>query len=186
MPALDEASRHRIARAAGAQAAAEARSRTCSEAAPDAIIVADADGRIVLANAQVTRWFGYTSAELQGQPVECLVPVRLREGHLRHRAGYVVAPRTRPMGAGLELAARRKDGSEFPVEISLSPIETEAGTLVTAVIRDVTRRREAGAERERLLLQEREARAAAEGAAAARRASRPSRKPSPTPTRPPG
>jgi PAS domain S-box-containing protein len=138
---------YRAERAARARAAAEAHARTLFETAPDAIVVADAAGRLVLANAQTERWFGYTREELLGQPVELLVPEGLRRAHVHHRTAYTAAPRTRLMGAGLGLAGRRKDGGEFPVEISLSPMETEAGTLITAVIRDVSERRRAEAVR---------------------------------------
>jgi PAS domain S-box-containing protein len=111
------------------------------EAAPDAILGVDADGRIVLVNAQAERLFGYSRDELIGEPVEILVPEGARADHPERRKSYLADPRTRPMGAGRELAGRRKDGSEFPAEISLSAIETEDGLLVAAGIRDVTERR---------------------------------------------
>ncbi len=98
---------------------------------------------MVLVNQQAERLFGYRREELLGQLVEILLPERFQEGHLAHRARYFVDPVTRPMGAGYELRARRKDGSEFPVEISLSPLETEEGLLITSVIRDVTERHSA-------------------------------------------
>src|SRR5688572_21532141 len=97
------------------------------EAAPDAMVVADAEGRIVLVNAQAERLFGYGREELVGRPVEMLVPKETRERHPDHRARYYGDPQPRPMGAGMELAARRKDGTEFPAEIALSAIETEDG-----------------------------------------------------------
>ncbi|MDI3339838.1 MAG: GAF domain-containing protein [Sphaerobacter sp.] len=135
------------------------------ETAPDAMVIVDRDGRIVLANAQAERLFGYTREELLGQPVECLIPERFGAVHRRHRRAYNAAPRTRPMGIGLELFARRRDGSEFPAEISLSPLETEHGLLVTSIIRDITERKQAEAERARLLASEQAARSAAEQAA---------------------
>ena len=123
------------------------------EAAPDAMVCVDADGRIALVNAQTEQLFGYGRDELIGQPVETLVPDAVRDIHLRHRAEYVADPRPRPMGAGLELAGRRRDGTTFPAEISLSAIDTEQGILVIAVIRDVTERLETAAEQERLRTQ---------------------------------
>jgi PAS domain S-box-containing protein len=113
------------------------------EAIPDALVVADRDGRIVLVNSQTERLFGYRREELLGQPVELLVPDRLREQHVGHRDGYFAAPHPRPMGRGLELVGRRKDGHELPVEISLSPVPTDAGLLVVSSVRDVSDRRKA-------------------------------------------
>jgi len=113
------------------------------EAAPDAVVIVDAAGRIVIVNGQVERLFGYQRAELLDQPVELLLPEARRPVHQRHRAAYGAAPRTRPMGSGLDLSARRKDGSTFPVEISLSTIQSDAGTLITSIIRDVTERKDA-------------------------------------------
>ncbi|MBI3944405.1 MAG: PAS domain S-box protein, partial [Armatimonadetes bacterium] len=113
------------------------------ESAPDAIVTVDQEGRITLVNAQAEKVLGYRREELTGQMVEILVPERYREIHVRHRAGYLTAPRTRPMGVGLALYARRKDGSELPVEISLSPLQTAQGVLVTAIIRDITARKRA-------------------------------------------
>ncbi|MGD1069581.1 MAG: PAS domain S-box protein [Bryobacteraceae bacterium] len=123
------------------QARADRRFRALLEAAPDAIIEADRDGRILTLNAVTEQLFGYTREELLGQPVEALVPEHLREWHAGHRAGYEAHPVTRPMGVGIELHGRRKDGSTFPVEISLSPVKSEDGFRVTAVIRDVTDRK---------------------------------------------
>jgi PAS domain S-box-containing protein len=120
------------------------------EAAPDAIVGVAADGTIVVVNAQVTRLFGYERDELLGQPVEVLVPDRVRFAHPRHRAGYLADPHPRPMGAGTRLAARRKDGTEFPAEISLSAVDTEDGPLVAAAIRDVTEQRRLQASSDRL------------------------------------
>ena len=113
------------------------------EAAPDGIVVTDAEGTIVLVNRQVEVLFGYARDELLGGKVEALVPESLRARHVTQRQGYVEHPRTRPMGAGLMLAARRKDGTEFPVEISLSTMHTTRGPLVSAVVRDVSERRRA-------------------------------------------
>ena len=120
------------------------------EAAPDAMVCVEADGRIALVNAQAERLFGYHRDELIGQPVEMLVPDDARTFHARHRDGYVADPRPRPMGAGLQLAGRRRDGSTFPADISLSAIPTSQGLLITAAVRDVTGRIEAQAEAERL------------------------------------
>jgi len=111
------------------------------DAAPDGMVVADSAGKIVLVNGQVERMFGYSRLELLGQPVELLVPHRFHSGHLQHRKGYTADPRVRAMGEGMKLFARRKDGSEMPVEISLSPLELEHETLVTAAIRDMSERR---------------------------------------------
>src|SRR5712691_5079416 len=123
------------------------------EAAPDAMVCVDSDGQIALVNAQAVRLFGYDREELVGQPVEMLVPDAVRPAHPGHRGGYVADPQPRPMGAGMELAGRRRDGSTFPAEISLSAIDTADGILVTAAVRDVTERLEVQAERERLKTQ---------------------------------
>jgi PAS domain S-box-containing protein len=116
------------------------RFRALLESAPDAVVISDSDGRIVLVNDQTERLFGYERDELLGKPVERLLPERFRERHVSHRSGYLAAPTARAMGVGLDLAGRRGDGSEFPVDISLSTIETEEGPLVTAFVRDVTER----------------------------------------------
>ncbi|MFL6060755.1 MAG: PAS domain S-box protein [Marmoricola sp.] len=111
------------------------------EAAPDAMVIVDHNGRIVLVNAQVEARFGYDRDELIGQSVEILVPERFSGMHVAFRSGYTAGPRTRPMGLAGDLYARRKDGSEFPVEISLAPLETEEGLLVSAAVRDISERR---------------------------------------------
>jgi len=113
------------------------------ENSPDAIILVDQAGRIVRTNARIEALFGYTRAELEDRSVETLMPERYRARHGKDLAGYFAAPRTRAMGAGLELFARRKDGSEFPVDIMLSPLETGEGGHALAVIRDITVRKEA-------------------------------------------
>ena len=118
----------------------EERFASLLESAPDGVVITDADGKIVLANAQIEQLFGYTRDELLGCKVEILLPGTLSERHVRHRAGYLHDPRTRPMGIGLELSGKRKDGSAFPVDISLSSIETDEGLLLTAFVRDVTER----------------------------------------------
>lgn len=135
------------------QSRLEKRFRQLLEAAPDAIVEVSTDGGIVLVNRIAEEMFGYTRDELLGQSVDMLVPDAIRHQHHRHRNSYLEHPRTRPMGSGLELNARRSDGSLFPVEISLSPIQTEAGMHVTAVIRDVTERRRAEQEVRKLQLQ---------------------------------
>jgi PAS domain S-box-containing protein len=111
------------------------------ETAPDAMIIVDERGRIAIVNRQAEDMFGYTRAELLGHEVEMLLPESIRKGHLEHRGGYIANPELRPMGPGLHLLGRRKDGSEFPVEISLSPVKTSSGMFVSSVIRDVTQRR---------------------------------------------
>jgi PAS domain S-box-containing protein len=111
------------------------------EAIPDAMVAVDHDGTILQVNSQTETLFGYRREELIGQRVEILVPARLRAGHRQHRDAYAEAPRIRRMGAGLDLKGRRRDGSEFDVEISLSPVRVETGTLVLSAIRDVTDRK---------------------------------------------
>jgi PAS domain S-box-containing protein len=118
----------------------ETRFRMLLESAPDAMVIVNSEGLIVLSNAKTEGIFGYSPVELVGQPVEILMAPALRDGHMGHRASFAAAPRKREMGAGLDLLAQRKDGSLFPVEISLSPLEGEDGMSVTAAIRDVTER----------------------------------------------
>ncbi|MCS0604213.1 PAS domain S-box protein [Streptomyces sp. LP11] len=125
--------------------AAEERFRGLLEAAPDAMVIVDDTGTIRLVNAQTEALFGYRREELLGCPVEVLVPNRFQPHHTRHRDGYTHNRQVRPMGAGLELHGLRKDGTEFPVEISLSPLETADGLLVSAAVRDVSDRKAAEA-----------------------------------------
>ena len=115
--------------------------RTLLESAPDAIVLVDAEGRVVLVNDRVEELFGYPPEELLGKPVELLVPAPLREAHAAHRGDFAADPHRRPMGMGLELSACRRDGSAVPVDITLSPVETSQGPLVMAVVRDMTEQR---------------------------------------------
>jgi len=119
----------------------EAYFRTLLESAPDAMIIADEDGKIAIVNAQAERMFGYDRKELLGQHVESLLPERFHNSHIGHRKTFAENPTVRPMGSGLNLFGKRKEGSEFPVEISLSPVATASGMFVSTVIRDVTRRK---------------------------------------------
>ena len=125
--------------------------RALLEAAPDAMVIVDERGQIQLVNGQAEQLFGYARSDLVGHSIELLVPERARAAHVGHRRNYLRAPATRPMGAGVELYARRSDGIEFPVEISLSPLETQSGTLTISAIRDVSARRRADAKFRALL-----------------------------------
>jgi PAS domain S-box-containing protein len=120
----------------------ESRFRKLLEAAPDAIFEVDEQGRIVLLNETAEKMFGYTRQELKWLSIEVLVPEAARGGHIHHRATYAEHPQTRPMGTGRQLKAQRKDGSLFPVEISLSPNPSESGLHVIAVVRDITERKQ--------------------------------------------
>ena len=121
---------------------AEEKFRGIVEAAPDGIVLVNPGGQISMINPQTEHMFGYSQQELIGQPVEILVPDRFRKGHIDHRSAYSKRLVARPMGEGLELYAVRKDGSELPVEISLSPIETVDGTVILTTIRDLTERKQ--------------------------------------------
>jgi PAS domain S-box-containing protein len=127
--------------------------RRLIDLAPDAMVGVDPDGVIVLVNTQAETLFGYGRDELLGRRVEVLVPEAARAVHPQHRSGYLRHPTPRPMGLGLALAARRRDGSEFPAEISLAALDTDTGVLVCASIRDMTERLAAERERERLALE---------------------------------
>lgn len=120
------------------------------ELAPDAVVVVDQEGKIRLLNARTEEMFAYHRDELIGKSVDILVPETLRDQHVKHREGFTREPTARPMVAGLDLTGRKKDGSTFPVEVSLSPLETEEGVFVTSIIRDVTERKRAEEEVQRL------------------------------------
>ena len=133
--------------------------RALVESAPDAIVAVDRRGRIVLANAQAEAVFGYAREELLGQPVELLLPGSRRESHVSARQRYQESPRRRPMGLGLDLQGRRKDGTVFPTEISLSPLESPGGPIVIAFIRDITERKRIDDERAKWMREEAASRA---------------------------
>src|SRR5688572_18877564 len=117
--------------------------RLIVEAAPNAIVVIDEQGRIVIVNSQTEKLFGYGREEIIGQPIELLVPERFRPNHPDRRQSFFADPQARPMGAGRDLFGLRKDGTEFPVEIGLNPIRTAQGTLVLSAIVDITERQRA-------------------------------------------
>jgi diguanylate cyclase (GGDEF)-like protein/PAS domain S-box-containing protein len=137
-------------RAEEALSASERRFRLLLEAAPDGIVIVDAEGRISHANRQIERLFGYAADDLRGQPIEILVPERERGHHAAHRAAYTAKPRLRAMGTQMQVCGRRADGTEFPAEVSLSPLQADEEQLVIAVVRDITARK---AMEERLTLQ---------------------------------
>ena len=116
--------------------------RNLLEAAPDAMIIVDEDGRMAIVNGQAEEMFGYSRDELLGHTIEMLLPDSARQAHVAHRSGFIDAPNLRPMGLGMDLVGMRKDGTEFPVEISLSPVETDGGRFISSVIRDVTLRKQ--------------------------------------------
>jgi PAS domain S-box-containing protein len=121
----------------------DSRFRGLLESAPDGIVVVDNSGLIVIVNSQTEVLFGYTRDELIGRSIEILVPNRVKVNHVKYRNDYIHTPVIRPMGAGLALTGRKKNGEEFPVEISLSPLEVEKGVLIISIIRDITERRRA-------------------------------------------
>ena len=146
---------------------AEAKYVGLLESAPDAVVVMDQDGKMIRVNTELEKLFGYQRSELLGAPVDTLIPERFRDQQPMQRPGYLASPRPGGSSAGLELYARHKNGSEFPVEISLGPLETEEGLLVSAAIRDITSRRTA---EQQIVTLNQQLREAAEGAEAANRA----------------
>ena len=119
----------------------DARFRDLLESTPDGIVMANPTGHIVIANTQAERLFGYEPGELRGCSVDLLLPERFRRAHVGHRSNYFLQPRKRAMGSGLDLAGLRKDGTEFPIEISLSPLRTEESEFVMSAIRDISERK---------------------------------------------
>jgi hypothetical protein len=160
LSAANEQLRH----AAAEQKRLEERFRLAVEASPNAMIMVDRNGRIVLTNDQTHKMFDYRRDELIGHDVEMLIPERFRSQHPEHRVGFFTSPIARPMGVGRDLYGRRKNGEEFPVEIGLNPIETQAGMMVLSSIIDITARKQAEEERGKLLEREQTARADAERA----------------------
>jgi PAS domain S-box-containing protein len=136
-------------RAEDALRRSEAQLRAIFEHSPDAIIGVDSHGKIVEVNEQVEKFFGYQRSELTGKSIEMLIPERFRNNHPHYRADYQHTPRTRPMGIGLDLFGLRKDGTEFPVDIMLSPVDTPEGKMVLTVIRDLSEKKRAQEELER-------------------------------------
>jgi PAS domain S-box-containing protein len=134
------------AAAAGHRRGEDRLTQALLQSATEGIILVDASGRITLVNRAAERMFGYARTELLGQTLEVLLPERTRAGHVGHRTGYFAGPRVRPMGIGIDLAGRRRDGTEFPVEISLSYVDTADGMLAMAFITDITERKRAEAE----------------------------------------
>jgi len=124
----------------------EATAQALLESASEGVLLIDASGRIILVNRAAERMFGYDHDELKGQTLEVLLPDRIREKHREHRAGYFAGPRVRPMGTGMDLAGRRKDGAEFPVEISLSYVQAHDGMNAMALVTDITERKRVEAE----------------------------------------
>jgi two-component system sensor kinase FixL len=138
-------------RASAALAQSEEQFRSVVESTPSAILIVNADGHIVLVNSQCEKFFGYRRDELVGQPIEQLVPESLRTAHVGHRRSFFTSPSARSIGAGRDLHGRRQDGSEFPVEIGLTPLPTGAGLLVLCSIVDITGRKQAEEARQELL-----------------------------------
>lgn len=147
---------------------ADDRFRLVVEAAPNAMVMVDDGGRIILVNSQTERLFGYTREELIGRPIELLVPERFRNQHPEYRAGFARVPQARPMGAGRDLFGLHRDGSEVPIEIGLNPLEVKGKTFVLSSIVDISARKRAEEERSRLLASEHDAREAAEAASRAK------------------